>query len=462
MMPADVTSASATLTGPGGPIATCVLHKGNTAAGTARDILDGENAVVVVPRTDLADGVYTVGVSSNGGNATWSFTVNRSAPLSAAPPPPPPAESTAPTASIAKFSPVTPFRFIDSRLGQRTSRLPANSVTRIHVTSDSNIVAVSANFVSTGAGGAGHLTLYNCTTNKPLVSTLGYKPGDVVANQALVPLANGDMCIYSLESTDVVVDINGYYRKDGGAGYTPITPARLYDSRDPGGSKLTPGQELVLPVAGVTPGAPAGSSAVALNLTAIVPDWYGWMRIYPCGSTSGSQISSINFAPGEVRANTVVTPVASNGTVCVSSSATVDLALDLMGYFGNTGGYQFQPLAPVRMFDSRLVSSDLNQVTNSSPVGAGQVVRLRVAGTQGVPAGAKAASVNITAVSGGMASHVTAYPCGTLPDSSNLNVAPAQTVTANGAMVKLSSTGDLCVFAKNPTHIIVDINGVWL
>ena len=81
MMPGDVTSASATLSGPSGPIATCALHKGNVVDGTARSILDGDNAVVVMPRDPLADGTYTATVNSNGGNVTWSFTVNRNAPL---------------------------------------------------------------------------------------------------------------------------------------------------------------------------------------------------------------------------------------------------------------------------------------------------------------------------------------------------------------------------------------------
>jgi hypothetical protein len=28
-------------------------------------------------------------------------------------------------------------------------------------------------------------------------------------------------------------------------------------------------------------------------------------------------------------------------------------------------------------------------------------------------------------------------------------------------MVKLSGSGELCVFTKNSVHLIVDINGVW-
>jgi hypothetical protein len=162
-----------------------------------------------------------------------------------------------------------------------------------------------------------------------------------------------------------------------------------------------------------------------------------------------------------VRANTVVVPV-SGGTVCLQANVGVDVAVDLSGYFGSSGGYRFQPLSPVRMFDSRLPQSELNEATGGAPLAAGQVVRLHIAGRQGVPANAKAASVNITSVDVGTNSYITAFPCGALPLASNLNITPQQRVTANGAMVKLSDEGDLCLFSQNAVHLVLDINGVWL
>jgi hypothetical protein len=291
------------------------------------------------------------------------------------------------------------------------------------------------------------------------VSTLGYRPGDTVANQALVPLTDGTMCVYALRDTEVVIDVNGYYRASGGAGFTPVTPVRLYDTRQH--VRLQPGEERALTVTGVTPGAPAGAGSVALNLTAVNADWYGFVRVYPCGAASGNEISSINFAPNEVRANSAVTPVAGNGTICINASTALDVAIDLTGYFAD-GGLSFQPLSPVRLFDSRLTQSALNEATGGMPLPAGGMVRLQIGGRQGVPANAKAASVNITAVDAGTATHVTAYPCGARPDSSNVNVAPHQSVTANGAMIKLSSEGELCLYSLNAVHLVVDINGVWI
>ncbi|MBV1894045.1 MAG: CAP domain-containing protein, partial [Ilumatobacteraceae bacterium] len=53
LMPAGVSSATASLTGPTGPIPTCVLHASNTS-GTASSILGGDNAVIVMPNAPLA------------------------------------------------------------------------------------------------------------------------------------------------------------------------------------------------------------------------------------------------------------------------------------------------------------------------------------------------------------------------------------------------------------------------
>jgi hypothetical protein len=463
MMPNDVTAANASLTGPSGPVPTCILHKGNVSDATARAILDGDNAVIVMPRDPLADGNYSVSVNSNGGDANWSFKVDRTAALSAPEPtPPPPPVEAVPSAATARFEPVAPFRFIDSRINLRAIRLTAGSVTTIKVTDDPSVVAISANFVSTEAGTSGYLTTYNCTAQVPEVSTLGYRSGDTVANQAFVPLTDGKMCLYSYRDTDVVVDINGYYRTDGGAGFTPVTPTRLYDSREDARGRWAVAEERVLKVADVQPGAPAGSAAVAVNLTAIEPVWYGFIRVYPCGAQSSSEISSINFGPADVRANTVVTPVSAEGTICIQSSVPTDVAIDFTGYFAGSGGSDFQPLSPVRLFDSRLVGSALNEVTGGQPVAGGGVVRLQIAGRQGVPSGAKAASVNITAVNTGAPGFVTAFPCGTRPLASNLNISRQQPVSANGALIKLSATGELCLYSLNAAHLIVDINGVWL
>ena len=465
MLPNDVTSATATLTGPNGPIPTCSLHKGNVSDSTARSILDGDNAVVVMPREVLADGVYTATVNTNAGNVTWSFTIDQDAPLSASSPNAPNPTDTPTDTSVVgdevRFEPVAPYRLVDSRIGQGTTRLQAGKVVKIDVAA-ADVMAVSANFVAVGPDGFGFITAYNCTDQRPEVSTLNFRPGEFVANQAVVPLKSGKMCLYSLVSTDVVIDVNGFFHGDAESAFTPETPDRLLDTRKAGQQRLRAGEERVLQVAGAKNAAPADATGVSLNVTVEQPAGAGFLKVYPCGLPAGTEISTVNYAAGEIRPNSVVVPVDGSGRVCFQSLVATDVIVDYTGYFSDGGGLDFQPVDPIRMFDSRSTTAAFNESTNGSRVGAGKVGRLQIAGTRGVPADATAVSLNLTAAEPLAASFLTAYPCGERPDTSTVNIFPSQGAAANGAMVKLSSKGELCVYTLNPTHIIVDVNGVYL
>ena len=456
MMPNDVTNASATLNGPNGPIETCVLHKGNTGAdGTARAILDGDNAVIVMPRTRLAKGAHSVTVNSDGGSVSWQFQVDTGAELGAAAAPLP---DTKPSASPVDFEPVDPFRLVDTRKGQGATRIRAGKTVRIDAAA-TDVAAISANFVAVNAASAGHLTIYNCSTKVPEVSTLGYAPGTAIANQAIIPLDDGDFCIYSHASVDVVVDVNGYYRPGADAvEFVPLDPKRLYDSR--AAKRLKAGEERKIRITGTVGGPPVGADAAALNVTAVAGSGVGHLQIYPCGARSSQQTSAINYAPNEARPNSVVVATDDQGQVCAKALTDLDIVVDVTGYFGSGNGYEFTALDPIRLFDSRKAFSGLNEVTKGQKVRAGQVVKLQVAGDRGIPNAAKAASVNVTVTQPTAGLHVTVFPCGTQPSTSNLNALPGQTV-ANGAMVKLSGKGQICLTSFEDTHLIVDINGVW-
>lgn len=461
MMPNDVNSATANLTGPGGPIQTCTLHAGNTGAdATARAILDGDHAVVVVPREVLADGVYTVTVNSDGGDVTWSFTVDRDAPLEASSAEPPEIKDTEPTADPTRLEPIAPFRLVDSREGKGTVRLRGGKITELTV-GDPDTVAVSANFTAVRPAARGYITAYNCTTELPVVSTLGYQPGPAVANQAIVPLQDGTLCLYSDSDVDIVIDVNGYFRAptSDGAGFQPITPSRLLDTR--GASRLGAMTERRLRVTTVPGGAPGDAVAVALNITAVRTSDGGWLQAYPCNDATDRDISSVNFSRDDARPNSVLVPTDSGGEICLMSSVATDVLVDITGYFSDTGGYEFVALEPVRLVDTREPWVGLNPFTGGQKVPAEHVLRLQIAGERGVPTDAKAVSINMTAVQADRRTFMTAYPCGSRPDTSNLNLTPWQGVTANGAMVELNGSGELCIYVDQPAHVIVDINGIW-
>jgi len=94
---------------------------------------------------------------------------------------------------------------------------------------------------------------------------------------------------------------------------------------------LVPKVPLRVPVTGVA-GVPSDASGVALNVTAVGASRAGWLRVWPCESRQPST-SSVNFEAGSVSPNAVVVPVDGSGEVCVVSSQSVDVVVDVAGWF---------------------------------------------------------------------------------------------------------------------------------
>ena len=82
-----------------------------------------------------------------------------------------------------------------------------------------------------------------------------------------------------------------------------------------------------------------------------------------------------------------------------------------------------------------------------------------MAGRGGVPAGATAVVLNVTAVQAAAGGYASVFPCGeAVPNASNLNFAAGQTVP-NAVVAKVGAGGAVCVFAERPIHLLVDVNG---
>ena len=463
LMPSQVTAANATLVGPSGPVPTCVLHQSNTN-GVAATILGGENAVVIVPASPLTTGTYSVSVGSNGGNAQWSFNVDPNAPLSAAPPAPPsPLGSTSAITSPMSIQTITPFRFVDSRHGLGVGRLSADQQVRVRVAGrgglPDDIVAVSANFTAVGAPADGYFTASNCAEPTPSFSTLNYLANDGVPNQAIIPLDNGEICLFSSQPTDIVIDVNGYVSPKAGQRFTPVTPKRLFDSRS-NGQVVRPGQVLRVGVEGGASPAPSEAEAVALTLTAVLPDQTGWVRAFPCDAPE-PDVSTLNPRVGQARANSAIVPTAADGTICLTSNVTSHVIVDITGWVGPTGGHKFAPLTPLRLADTRQAHPELNGGAGPVMLEPGRVLRVQVAGNRGIDASARGASLNLTVAGGPWAGFLVAVPCGEPSDVSTLNFPGWGVAVANSANVKLDGSGAVCVTTSAPTHVIVDITGIW-
>jgi SpoIID/LytB domain protein len=231
------------------------------------------------------------------------------------------------------------------------------------------------------------------------------------------------------------------------ARYTPLAPVRLIDTRDGTGTTALPlaaGCTLV-----VDPGVAPTVTAVAVNLTSVLPATGGYVTAYPCG-VARPEVSAIQAIGGRTVAGMAVVPLGADGTFCVFSSIRTALVVDLFGTYEPGAGDRFEPVSPVRLRDTR---------PSGVRVAAGAVFRVPVSGVAGVPAGATGAALTVHSTGATGSGWATVYPCSaTVPLVSSLNVVSGSSVT-NHVEVALNGAGEVCVEVSTAMHITVDLSG---
>jgi subtilisin family serine protease len=117
-----------------------------------------------------------------------------------------------------------------------------------------------------------------------------------------------------------------------------VTPCRLLDTRGPtgtwGGPALSAGSDRTFPVAGRC-GIPSSAKAVSVNVTVTGPTSPGFLTLY-AGATPLPLVSTINYSPGQTRANNAVVKLGAAGDLtarCGQGGGTANMVLDVNGYF---------------------------------------------------------------------------------------------------------------------------------
>jgi 2',3'-cyclic-nucleotide 2'-phosphodiesterase (5'-nucleotidase family) len=345
-----------------------------------------------------------------------------------------------------------PIRLLDTRVNPpATGAFVMGNTLKLDVAGKHGIAAdataVALNITSVGVTSDGWIRAYPCNT-KPssLTSNLNPVAGRIVANLVIVPLdSSGAVCFETLTSTDLVVDLQGWYPQ--GSDYDAIQATRVVDTRTGQGiaTHLTPRTPVELVVAGAN-GIDASASAVAMNLTA-VGGTPGYITAYPCGTTP-PLASNLNAWPGHAIANSTITALGAGGKVCFVSNVDTELVVDLEGWF--TANSSFRSFAPVRALDTR----------ESGPALApGSIRTVPITGHFGVAASATAVSLNVTAVNASETSWVKVFPCGqTPPETSNNNTSPDR-IVATQALVPIGTGGSVCITANGPMDVVVDVQG---
>ncbi len=262
----------------------------------------------------------------------------------------------APTAS--GFAGAAPERFMETRSGvqyttidgqfQGAGQMAAGSTTELQITGrgstpiSASAEAVILNVTAVTPPGSGYLTVYPCGETRPNASNLNFVPGRSTPNSVLVGIGTGgDVCIYNSSATHLIVDVVGVLTSI--AHTTATQPKRLvetrvgplfttFDGEYEGLGKVTAGSTHAFQVA---PRAVNGDTRfVWLNVTSIQSEAGGFLTVYSC-DIAQPNASNLNFPVGVTVANSVLVEIGESGDVCVYSSATTHLVVDLDGILIN-------------------------------------------------------------------------------------------------------------------------------
>ncbi|MDW3213399.1 MAG: hypothetical protein R8G01_05335 [Ilumatobacteraceae bacterium] len=384
-------------------------------------------------------------------------------------------------AADANMVPVVAARLLDTRPGQTTvdgqhagaGRVDAGTFYRLPVAGRGGVApdaeAVMLNVTAVVPDELGYLTVYPCSATPPNTSNVNYFAGQVIPNSVLAKVASdGSVCIFSLATTDIVVDVTGYVPVAGSP--VAVDPARLVETRPASpvhttidGESQNIGRaeagETISFVAAGRGGVPADAEAVYLNVTAIFPSGPGFLTVHPCGSDR-PETSNVNYGAGDVRPNAVLATVGTGGRVCIYTLVDADIIADVNGYLP-PGGNRVA-IEPARCADTRPDGETFDGLfAGDGKIAAGGMYAVRVAGRCNIDADASAAYLNVTAVNPEAPGFLTIWPCDQpRPTASNVNYQTGE-VSPNAVLSKVSLDGDgqICIYSLARTDVIVDVNG---
>ncbi|HEY0519022.1 MAG TPA: hypothetical protein VGC84_05970 [Ilumatobacteraceae bacterium] len=245
-------------------------------------------------------------------------------------------------ASALGFHPLAPTRIYDSRVA---GGMFGSGETRA-IAVPSGAAAVAVNVTITDPIGPGFVTIFPCAAAVPVVSSVNYTAGQVVANLVQIGVSDGTICVHTLRRTNVVIDLEGTYDSAAdGLHYQAVAPRRLADTRTGLGTvfgRVAMDQPFVgvypsnAPIA--TSAVPSGVKAMMVSMIAITPRDAGWAEIGPCVEPAYSTpygSSTVNFLAGDVVANQAITPTrsASGADVCTFATSPAFHVVDLTGWF---------------------------------------------------------------------------------------------------------------------------------
>ncbi len=234
----------------------------------------------------------------------------------------------------------------------------------------SNAVAITGNVTTPLPTGSGFLTFFPSDAMQPTVANTNFTLNSVINNVYTVGLgaSDGAFNIFAATTTNVVVDVTGYYAPPSANGlyfHTLPTPVRLLDTRS--GATIgcfRPGMPIaasgtLIQLGANTCGIPSTAKALVGNATSVLPPGPGFLTLYPNGAMQPF-VATSNYRGSDVINGPFTVALGTGNQFNIFSSNTAEVVVDILGYFSldatdvNGAGLLLNQIPhPVRLLDTR-------------------------------------------------------------------------------------------------------------
>jgi hypothetical protein len=424
------------------------------------------------------------------------------------------------------YTPVTPCRIIDTRSAVAGQMLTGStrafnawtttnfasqggtSSSNCGIPTTTDTAAIVVYFTVVYPSAAGYITTFPGDKPQPLASTVNFGGGDVKGNNATLKLnqtgTGSHFKVFTLSATHLVADVVGYYAKpvtipmvspNSDLVYTPITPCRIVDTRNPGADTgvLTTGStrsfvgwntsytlqggdnsDCGLPIS-------TSNAAIVVNFAVVGPSADGYITAFPADKAQ-PLAATVNFIAGDVKGNNTVLKLnqtTGEADFKVYSSSTTHLVADVVGYYATpvalgslSSDLVYTPITPCRIVDTRNVPlGAFKAISTRDFIGWGNSFTAQggAANNCGLPLNTDnaAIAVNFAIVGPAADGYITAFPGNlanaAMPLAATLNYY-AGDVKANNTVLKLNQTGTgphFKVYSTSASHLIADVVGYY-
>lgn len=371
-----------------------------------------------------------------------------------------------------QFVPVTPCRVVDTRGPSGTFGGPAIQgganprafpLPQGGCNIAANAIAYSLNATVVPHGPLGYLTLLSSGgLYAPGTSTMNSYDGRAKADAVILQAGiSGGVSAYASDTTDLILDINGYFVTSGSStlAFFSLPPCRVVDTRGPtgalGGPPLARGVPRSFPILEASGcNIPSSAQAYSMNFTVVPSSILQYLTVWPTGDEQ-PVVSTLNDYTGTIVANAAIVPAGTGGAISTYASDNTNLIVDISGYFAPASSGS-NPLSLYTLYPCRGLDTRIGRGGEFS----GELVIDALENPNLCPmtAQAQAYVFNATVIPIDPLEYLTLWPDGeNQPVASTLNAIDGA-VTSNMAIVPTTS-GLIDAYTTALTHLLLDFSG---